>query len=631
MTTRSASNALAAQAMAAATCVLSARQISRSAITPARNSRSTVASTCFPASPRTSTSHCPWRWRTARLQTCATRTFAVGDLAIAIVASTAAYAASLPSVARRIRSNRLEMSMAPAFHDACCSHRVEWPPVYGTCPAQARMRRSIHTDRGHGVNSPPMDRPPDRKDVLLEVGLALASELSLPMVLQRIVDLAAQVTDARYGALGVIGDGGELVEFITTGLSAKQRRAIGPLPRGRGILGLLISDPRPIRIENIGVHPRSVGFPSHHPPMGSFLGAPVQAMGKVFGNIYLTEKRSAAEFSEEDEQSLVILATQAGVAIPEHARDLAGAYSATIITTSASPGQLVVAAAVGAYAEQVRGQSVPAAKSISGDVMKSGRPLVTEAAAAHRGAYQPVLRLGHVGPAIFVPLRVSGRATGTLMVANLTGGRAFNQETVRLVETFSDQASVAIQFGRAQSDIRRMGLMEERERIAKELHDGIIQSLFAVGMNLQSAALITASPEISSRVGKAVNELDRVIRDLRNYIFGLRPGILADRQLNQALEAIGEEVGLTSQIPISVEVDGEVSAALSSRSHEIVQLTREALSNIARHSRDKRAAVRLARRGTNAVLTIEDDGVGFDGRGLSSGSGMQNMRERAVA
>jgi signal transduction histidine kinase len=173
--------------------------------------------------------------------------------------------------------------------------------------------------------------------------------------------------------------------------------------------------------------------------------------------------------------------------------------------------------------------------------------------------------------------------------------------------------------------------MEERERIAKELHDGIIQSLFAVGMNLQSAALISGSPEISLRVGKAVDELDRVIRDLRNYIFGLRPGILADRQLNQALEAIGEEVGATSQIPIAVEVDGAVSAALSSRSHEIVQLTREALSNITRHSQAKRAAVRLARRGVDAVLTIEDDGVGFDARGPSSGNGMRNMRERAAA
>ena len=515
-----------------------------------------------------------------------------------------------------------------------------------------------------------MRRPQDRKDVLLEVGLTLASELSLPMVLQRIVDLAAQVTDARYGALGVIGDGGELVEFITTGLSAKQRRAIGSLPRGRGILGLLIREPRSIRIEKIGDHPKSVGFPAHHPPMGSFLGAPVKAMGKVFGNIYLTEKRSAPEFSEQDEESLVVLATQAGVAIAnatlyaqthqrerwldalraitsdilagsdadsllagiaEHARDLAGADSASILTTSSTPGQLVVAAAVGAHAGQVRGQMVPAAKSISGEVMESGRPLVTKAAAADGHAYQPIIRLGRVGPAIFVALRVRGRATGTLMVANLVGGRHFNEETIRLVETFADQASVAIEYARAQTDLRRLELMEERERIAKELHDGIIQSLFAVGMNLQSTALMSGSPETSRRVDKAVDELDRVIRDLRNYIFGLRPGILADRQLNQALEAIGEEVGSTLQIPIAVEVDGAVSAALSSRSHEIVQLTREALSNVTRHAQAQRAAVRLTRQGANAVLTIEDEGVGFDPREASSGSGLRNMRERAAA
>jgi signal transduction histidine kinase len=515
-----------------------------------------------------------------------------------------------------------------------------------------------------------MRRPPDRKDVLLEAGLALASELSLPMVLQRIVDLAAQVTDARYGALGVIGDGGELVEFITTGLSAKQRRAIGPLPRGRGILGLLIREPRSVRLENIGDHPKSVGFPANHPPMSSFLGAPVQAMGKVFGNIYLTEKRGAPEFGEEDEESLVILAAQAGVAIAnatlyaqthqrerwldalrditstilagsdaesllaaiaEHARELAGAESASILTTSSTPGELVVAAAVGAHADKVRGQSVPASKSISGDVMESGRPLVTESAAAHRDAYQPIIRLGRVGPAIFVALRVRGRATGTLMVANLTGGRQFDKGTVRLVETFADQASVAIEYARAQTDLRRLGLMEERERIAKELHDGIIQSLFAVGMNLQSAALMAVSAETSARIGKAVDELDRVIRDLRNYIFGLRPGILADRQLNQALEALGQEVAATSRIPIAVEVDGAVSAALSSRSHEIVQLTREALSNITRHSRAKRAAVRLTRRGANAILAIEDEGIGFDPRESSSGNGLRNMRERTAA
>src|SRR6266487_2199235 len=155
----------------------------------------------------------------------------------------------------------------------------------------------------------------DRKDMLLEAGLTLASELSLPIVLQRIVDLAVQVTDARYGALGVIGDEGTLVEFVTTGITSKQRHAIGDLPTGRGVLGLLIQEPHAVRIKNIAEHPQSVGFPANHPPMSSFLGAPVQAIGRVFGNIYLAEKRSANEFSQEDEDAVVILAAQAGVAI----------------------------------------------------------------------------------------------------------------------------------------------------------------------------------------------------------------------------------------------------------------------------------------------------------------------------
>ncbi len=155
----------------------------------------------------------------------------------------------------------------------------------------------------------------DPKDALLEAGLTLASELSLPIVLQRIVDLAVEVTDARYGALGVIGAGAELVDLITTGISAKQRRAIGALPRGRGVLGLLIQEPKLIRVRDIASQAASVGFPPNHPPMHSFLGAPVQALGKVYGNIYLAEKRGALEFDLEDERSLHVLATQAGVAI----------------------------------------------------------------------------------------------------------------------------------------------------------------------------------------------------------------------------------------------------------------------------------------------------------------------------
>jgi len=230
-----------------------------------------------------------------------------------------------------------------------------------------------------------------------------------------------------------------------------------------------------------------------------------------------------------------------------------------------------------------------------------------------------------------VPLRARGRATGTLMVANLKGGRSFDAGTVRLMETFADQASVAMEYARAQTELRRIGLMEERERIAKELHDGVIQALFAVGMGLQGTALMTGSSEQALRIEGAVGELDKVIRDLRNYIFGLRPGILADRQLDQALRTLGEEVMARSGFNVVVDVDNDLAAGLSGRSHEIVQLTREALSNVARHSSATNAAVRLARAGQEALLTIEDDGSGFDTRGELAGNGLRNMRERAAS
>jgi len=262
--------------------------------------------------------------------------------------------------------------------------------------------------------------------------------------------------------------------------------------------------------------------------------------------------------------------------------------------------------------------------------MKTGEPLVFTDAAAERKAYPPIVRAGHVGPAIFVPMRVRGRATGTLMVANLKGGRTFDERTVRLVQTFADQASIAIEYGRAQADQRRVGLMEERERIAKELHDGIIQSLFAVGMGLQGTALMAGSSDITARLDSAVTELDRVILDLRNYIFGLRPGILADRQLDEALRVLGEEMRSRSTASVEVDVDAAVAQRLSGRSTDLVQLTREALSNVSRHSQATRATVRLARSGANAVLTIEDDGVGFDPANNSFGNGLRNMRERAA-
>src|SRR5437762_9255301 len=278
----------------------------------------------------------------------------------------------------------------------------------------------------------------------------------------------------------------------------------------------------------------------------------------------------------------------------------------------------------------MRGQTLPADGSISGAVMQNGQSLSIDDVSADRRAFQPIVRLGRHGPPVVVPLRVPGGAAGPLMVTKLRGSPRFDDRSVQLVETLADQASVAIEYGRAQTELQRLGLMEERERIAKELHDGIIQSLFAVGMELQGTALMARSPDVTVRIENAVEELDKVIRDLRNYIFGLRPGILADRQLDQALRVLGEEMQSRSSATVEVDIDAAVAASLSGRSAEIIQLTREALSNVARHAQATRASLRLARRGSKAVLIFEDNGVGFDTSGDPKGFGISNMRARAA-
>ena len=339
--------------------------------------------------------------------------------------------------------------------------------------------------------------------------MILTSELSLDAVLRRIVELAVEITGARYGALGVLTPDLRAIEqFITVGVTPEERAAIGDPPVGHGVLGLLIEEVGPLRIPDIGADPRSVGFPPNHPPMRSFLGAPVVARGTIFGNIYLTEKRGASEFSEEDEAGLIVLASQAGIAT-ENAR--------------------------------------------------------------------------------------------------------LYQETQR-----------------QQRELQRMSVLEDRERIAKELHDGVIQSLFAVGMGLQGTAAMTPDREIDRRLEEAVEEIDRAIRDLRNYIFGLRPGILADRQLDQALQELGREFGDRSGVLTVVDVDGTVAAELTGLSGDLIQVVREALSNVGRHADATSVRVTLRRIETGAELEIDDDGTGFDADS-PAGMGLANLRDRVQA
>jgi two-component system, NarL family, sensor histidine kinase DevS len=354
----------------------------------------------------------------------------------------------------------------------------------------------------------PGDRSRDK--MLIEAGLALASELDLDSVLQRIVEIAAELADARYCALSVLDASGTRIErFITHGVSDEERAAIGDLPVGHGILGLLIEERRAIRLADISSDPRSYGFPPNHPAMHSLLGAPVVALGKVFGNIYLTEKQGADLFTQDDEEALIALASHAGVAI----------------------------------------------------------------------------------------------------------------DNARLYEAAT----------RAEQELRRMEMVEERERIAKELHDGVIQSLFAVGMSLQGAAAMASDIEVSRRVEAAVEEIDRAIRDLRNYIFGLRPGILADRQLDQAIQELASEFGARGGVLTVVDVDAEVASELASRAPDIVQVIREALSNVGKHAEATTCRITLRRgRDGDAELEIDDDGRGFVSSAGGSGMGLANLHDRVT-
>jgi signal transduction histidine kinase len=233
---------------------------------------------------------------------------------------------------------------------------------------------------------------------------------------------------------------------------------------------------------------------------------------------------------------------------------------------------------------------------------------------------------------MFVPLMLRGSAYGTLMVANRIDGRRFSQDDLALVQTFAGQASVAIEYGRAQHELNRLAVMEDRERIAKELHDGAIQSLFAVGMGLQASATISRDQELQVRIEGAVEEIDRVIRDLRNYIFGLRPGILADRQLDQTLRGLAEDFQAKNGVITVVEVDVRVAGELGSRAADIVQFVREALSNVGRHAAASTCRVSLHTLDDKAELEIDDDGSGFDvGEAKGKGQGLGNLQERASA
>lgn len=506
----------------------------------------------------------------------------------------------------------------------------------------------------------------DRLDGLVEAMLVVNSGLDLDATLHTIVHTAINLVNARYGALGVRGvdNRDELVEFITEGIDAETHALIGPLPEGRGVLGLLIEEPKPIRLDNIMNHPASVGFPPNHPPMRTFLGVPVRVRDEVFGNLYLTEKQNGQPFSEDDEVLVEALAAAAGIAIEnarlyeqsrirqswiEATRDigtelLGGAdpsrmfrlvaetaltlndADAVLVAVPVDPeyvvedDELIVAETAGT----VRVQDVTAAIRLADSAI--GRSFTTMAAARlDRFDEIPGLPTGS-GPALVLPLRTIDMVAGVLVILRREGARAFTDEQLDMVGAFADQATLAWQLASTQRQMRELDLISDRDRIARDLHDHVIQRLFAVGLLLQGTIPRTRRPDVAERLTEAVDSLQSVIQEIRTAIFDLHGGSPGIRRLRQRLEqAIDEFFGSGPRITITfVGPLSVVGVALGDHAEAVV---REAVSNAVRHS-----AARLV----NVTVRVEDDlliEVSDDGRGVPTDvttSGLNNLRARAA-
>ncbi|WP_018653218.1 GAF domain-containing protein [Actinomadura flavalba] len=505
----------------------------------------------------------------------------------------------------------------------------------------------------------------DRVHALLEAVVSIGGELDLETVLRRITEAATALAEARYGALGVIDEDGErLVQFVTVGMDEADIARIDHWPHGHGILGLLIKEPHPLRLTDLATHPESHGFPADHPPMSTFLGVPIRVRDEVFGNLYLTEKAGGGAFEEEDEVIVTALATAAGIAIEnarlydearrrerwleasaeistallsgtdpqdvtslvaERARQVAGATMAAVALADESGEAFEIVAVDGPDAQPVLGLRIPGGRTVVDAVYATGRPqrLADGAAVAAEAGAPPGLA---VGPLLIVPLGLDGSARGVIAVANGRGEPEFTDAVQRLLEAFAGQAAIALELAARRRDTERLALLEDRDRIAKDLHDTVIQRLFATAMTLMSTVRITENPEVGTRVRRAVDDLDGTIQQIRSTIFALQraPGDDGLRaRLYDVVEAAAHPLGFAPAVRVDGPLDNDVPEEVGGH---LLAVASEALSNIARHA-DAASATVSVEVGADLVLRVEDDGRGISPVGRRSG--LRNMEERA--
>ena len=529
-------------------------------------------------------------------------------------------------------------------------------------------------------HQPTADDLPLRR--LLDASRALVGELDMEAVLRRLLEAAREITGARYAALGVLNDERtELERFITSGLDADAVAAIGCLPRGRGVLGLLMEDPKPLRLREIGAHPNSYGFPAEHPEMHSFLGVPVLIRGRAWGNLYLTEK-PGGEFTEIDEEDVSVLADWAAVAIDnarqyetserrrveleravralETTRDIAVAIGgesgldrvlelivkrgralvdARVLLIMLREGSdLVVAAATGA-ASDAAGHRIAVAGSTSGDVLERGHPARLADVDEHMRIAPEQLGVVGAHTALLVPMLHRAARLGVLAAFDRGEDRAqFTESDEQLLLTFAASASNAVALARSvETDRLRSSLAAaeaERARWARELHDETLQGLGSLRL-LLAASLRHEEPARTERtVREAVKHLEREIDNLRVLISELRPAALDELGLRDAIEALVErhrrledlEVQCTLDLPASSPGQSGLGDELETVVYRLVQ---EALTNVVKHARASTVNVRVQLAGGELVLEVADDGVGFDPATQTSGYGLKGMQERA--
>jgi signal transduction histidine kinase len=509
----------------------------------------------------------------------------------------------------------------------------------------------------------------DQTERLLRAIVDIGSELELSATLQRIVDAGKNLTDAPYGALGVRGPDGTIVAFLQDGVTTELVERIGHFPAGKGLLGVSLNEAETVRLDDVSTHPATVGFPEHHPRMRAFLGVPIKIGGMVFASLYLADDDSSRTFSEIDEMMARSLAAAASTAIvnaqlfervtataewtkasreittallagigqtasplqliADRARELTGAEQSIVLVPpdldlpASDVDTLVVSAAAGVNSELVLGQEVPIEGSTTGAVFRTAEPVITDS------FRYPILAFTDVGerPAVVVPLQARDRVVGVIAVARAVREPPFENGHLELIGDFAGQAAMALTLATARDQARELMLVADRERIAHDLHDHVIQRLFSVGMDLQGTLALARSPAVANRISRTIDVMQDTINEIRATIFKLSHSGAQDLGLRQRIPKAVAELTENRSIATEVAISGPTTVVDDRLAEQAEAVVREAVSNAVRHSGATTLKVQLDV-ADEVVLEITDNGRGID-PAVTRRSGLANLRRRA--